>query len=125
MDSLTPSNMERSADASSGPQLEWHSYKGSYIGIQGTEVICVIDRMDGLPCEAFGLNLMRGCFTSVEAAQQVAAKMLLHREENQAPKPNADKAFFCALLKSLLAVMEPGTANTDQGTATTHAGGKE
>jgi len=118
MDSLTPSNMERSADASSGPQLEWHSYKGSYVGIQGTEVICVIERMDGLPCEAYGLTFMQDCFTSVEAAQEVAGKILARRE------PDSTKAFYGAVLKSLLAAMELGTANGDQGTATTHAGGK-
>lgn len=122
----------RSEASETRPSLEWHKFKDTWVGLEGDKVICIIERMDGMPCEMYGLNITRGVFTTAEAAKTHIEQAAERYEEDQKEPPKkSERSFYVdilrsIILRSMLAALDPPpkTANATPAEAEAHAGGQ-
>lgn len=50
-------------------KLEWHQVKGQLLAMKGDQIIAIVEKLDGMPCESFGVNMLNGVFTNTDAAK--------------------------------------------------------
>lgn len=67
--------------------LDWVHYKStnSYVGFYGKRVLAIIDKAQGLPCEAYNFTLIGDCYVDVESAKEMVEKIA----QNTLAKPDA------------------------------------
>lgn len=117
--------LEALTQSVAGP-VEWHQYKSAWVGLAGNRVVCVIEKFEDMPCEAYSAQMFSGVFTTVEAAKEEAAKAITAglkiEENNKAPKPS----IYTTMLRGILASLEKAEAlqRETEGTQIS-AGGKE
>ena len=97
--------LETLKDSVAGP-VQWHQYKGTWVGFVGNRVACTIDAMEGMPCEVYAVQMFQGCFTTIEAAKEESAKAIIAalelEKQSKTPKPS----IYTTLLKGLVASLE-------------------
>jgi hypothetical protein len=59
------------------PKLEWHEIKGEWVGMFGNQIICMIGKMEDMPCEAWMINPMQGVYVTADSAKQGAQELFV------------------------------------------------
>jgi hypothetical protein len=88
-----------------GP-VEWHKYKDTWVGvITGGRIVCLIDPMEDMPCQAYSAQMLTGIFTTVEDAKRemdrVIAVGLTEEQKSRTPQPSIYKTVLKAALQGL------------------------
>jgi len=91
--------------------LEWHHIKDCWVGMVGQQIVCVIDKMEEMPCEAVAVQQFNDVFASVDAAKlSVEESLTRARSAKQNERPAVD---FVTIWRQVAKLLEPiyGTAN--------------
>jgi hypothetical protein len=86
--------------------LEWHQIKDTWVGMIGQEIVCVIDKMDDMPCEAVAIQQFSGVFTSVDAAK-LSVEENLTTGRTQAKLANRPQIDFVSIWRQVAKLLEP------------------
>jgi hypothetical protein len=83
-------------------KLEWHEYKKSWVGICEEQIVCIVEVMDGMPCEAWTAQPLNGVFVTADAAKKGAAELLAHFVDTKTAKPKSFSELVVPALQSML-----------------------
>jgi hypothetical protein len=84
--------------------IEWHEIKGAQVGMKGDQVICIVERVEGLPFEAYGVNPMSAVYRTLDAAKSEAEAG--HTRFLEAQKGQPQSNFYLDILKQVVAALE-------------------
>lgn len=88
------------------PAIEWHKFKDKHVAIRGEEILAIIDPVEGFPCEAYGMNVINGMFSTVEAAKSGADKAIAKFLERVDHMDDPPQNFYLDILKQIVAALE-------------------
>jgi len=54
--------------------IVWHEFSRAIVGMDGPHLVAAIEKVDGAPVEAYGINYLRDMFVSADDAKLVAEK---------------------------------------------------
>lgn len=90
--------------------IEWRKLtNGSWIGYSGSQLLCIVEKLEDFPVEAWTPNCLRDAFVNPEAAMQAGEILLrsIARDEELAAsaRPNLTDIYL-PILKALVAALE-------------------
>jgi hypothetical protein len=90
--------------------VEWTRLKnGSWLGCSGSQILCIVDKLEDFPVEGWTPQCFRDVFTTPEAAM-VAGELLLrsirHQQEETTTPPISWVDIYLPILKSVVAALE-------------------
>ena len=82
------------------PKVEWHVIKGVHVAMSGQ--VAIINKLEGMPFEAHGLQMLSGVYTTIEAAKEDADKTFKKIDGRRSAQPN----LYVEILRGALAAVE-------------------
>jgi len=95
-------------------KLQWHEIKGVWVGICDDQIVCMIDKMDGMPCEAWAAQPLQSVFVTADAAKKGAEEILSHYVDTKAAKPKTFAELVVPALQSMLDTIKKDSPSPSQ-----------
>ncbi len=91
--------------------IEWQQIKVGWLGFQGDQLLCIVEKMEDLPVEGWVPNILQDTYVTPEGAMACAKRILAriqkHEDEHDAPRVNPFLPYL-PILKALVLSLEPG-----------------
>jgi hypothetical protein len=86
--------------------IEWRKLKtGAWIGYCGSQVLCIVEKLEDFPVEAWTPHCLRDAFTNPEAAMHAGELLLRSIARDQEPPPSSTDIYL-PILKGIVAALE-------------------
>ncbi len=91
--------------------IEWHKLNsGAMLGMQGDQLLCIVEKIEDLPVEGWCPNILQDTFTTPEGAMAEGEKILQRierhdRSHDEPPTPPLSSTML-PLLKMLVTYLE-------------------
>lgn len=89
-----------------GAAIEWRKLKnGAWLGYSGSQLLCIVEKLEDFPVEAWTPHCLRDAFTNPEAAMQAGELLLRSIARDEEPAPPATDIYL-PILKGIVAALE-------------------
>jgi len=90
--------------------IEWQPIKVGFLGFQGDQLLCIVEKLEDLPVEGWVPNILQDTFMTPEGAMACAAKILAriekHDREHDEPTPAPMTKMAIPVLRGVLEYLE-------------------
>ena len=100
--------------------MEWQKIKnGAYLGFEGDQLLCIVDKYEDLPVEAWTPNILQDAFTTPEAAMKkgevILGRIAKHEAMHDRPDEPPLTERLLPLLKAIVMMLEQNSSGNIVG----------